>query len=528
MKKIYLLPKLKNATLSVVILFSSYTGFTQTNVYDNVIATSSNHTSLLAAINTAGLQGALQNPMATLTVFAPDNAAFDDLATALGTDIAGLLASPDLTNILLYHVLGTTADAASITNGQIVQPLNPSNSIKLTKTSTNAVYANQAMVNAADLTADNGIVHSIDAVILSDETVVDIALGSAIHSYLVAAVVQEELLPALTNPFAEFTVFAPTNSAFDDLATALGTDIAGLLASPDLTNILLYHVLGITADAASITNGQIVQPLNPSNSIKLTKTSTNAVYANQAMVNAADLTADNGIVHSLDAVVLPRQTVVDVALGSIDHTYLVAALVQEELLPALTDPFAQFTVFAPTNTAFDALATELSTDIAGLLALPNLSDILLYHVASGQLLSGDLTNGTITMLNTGSVVIDLTSGVMVNTATVTAPDLTSDNGVVHVIDKVLIENTSAVETLASDLIEIFPNPSSDYITIKGTEGNFNSVVIIDAQGRKVVDTVLNENSTTIDVQHLNNGFYTITFEGSNEIVSRRFLISSNK
>jgi len=227
-------------------------------------------------------------------------------------------------------------------------------------------------------------------------------------------------------------------------------------------------------------------------------------------------------------VVLPNETVADIAIDSPDHTTLVAAVVEARLLPALTDPFAEFTVFAPDNDAFDALATDLSTDLAGILALPNLSDILLYHVASGELLSGDLTNGSLTMLNSGSVVIDLSSGVMVNSSTVTAPNLTSDNGVVHVIDQVLIENTSDIESIAADLIEIFPNPSSDFVTVNGTEGNFNSIAIIDGQGRKVLETSLDSDSTTIDVQHLNDGFYTITFEGSNEIVSRRFLISSNK
>jgi len=360
------------------------------------------------------------------------------------------------------------------------------------------------------------------------QNVYDVISGSSNHSYLLTAINTAGLQGALQNPAATLTVFAPTNSAFDDLAAELGTDIAGVLASSNLSDILLYHVLDVTAGSASITNGQVVQPLNTDNTIKLTKTSTNAVYANQAMVNDADLTATNGVVHSLDAVILPNETVVDVALGSATHTYLVAALIHEELLPALTNPFAEFTVFAPTNSAFDDLATELGTNIAGILATPNLTDILLYHVASGELLSGDLTNGSITMLNSGSVIIDLTSGVMVNSSNVTTPNLTSDNGVVHVIDKVLIESTASVQALASDLIEIYPNPSSDYITIKGTEDNFNKISIIDAQGRKVLDAPLNTNSTTLDIQNLNNGLYTIKFEGSSSIVTRSFLISSNK
>ena len=107
----------------------------QTNVYDNVIATSPDHTSLAAALQQEGLVGALQNNASTLTVFAPDNAAFDNLAAELNTDINGLLALPNLSDILLYHVLGVTATAADVNNGDIVTPLNTSNTLKLTKTS---------------------------------------------------------------------------------------------------------------------------------------------------------------------------------------------------------------------------------------------------------------------------------------------------------------------------------------------------------------------------------------------------------
>jgi uncharacterized surface protein with fasciclin (FAS1) repeats len=82
---------------------------------------------LATAIQQQGLVGALQNPSATLTVFAPTNAAFDNLAASLNTDIAGLLALPNLTDILLYHVLGTEVPSSAVTNGALVQPLNIAN-----------------------------------------------------------------------------------------------------------------------------------------------------------------------------------------------------------------------------------------------------------------------------------------------------------------------------------------------------------------------------------------------------------------
>jgi transforming growth factor-beta-induced protein len=361
MKKGFTFTNLRKATLTLSIAFSSLLAAAQSNVYDNVIAISPNHTSLKAAIDQEMLQGALQDQNSTLTVFAPDNTAFDNLATALNTDINGLLALPNLTDILLYHVLGITVDAGAVTNGDIVDPLNTSQTIKMTKTTMGAVFANQAQVNDPDLTVDNGIVHSVDAVLLPYETVVDVAIDNS-FTYLTAAVIQEELLPALTDPLAALTVFAPDNASFDNLAAALNTDIAGLLALPNLSDILVYHVLGSTVDAAAVTNGDIVSPLSMTNTLKMTKTSMGEVFANQAKVVSADLTVDNGVVHAIDAVLLPFETVVDVAIDN-NFTYLTTAVIQEELLPALTDPLAALTVFAPTNTAFDNLAAALSTDI---------------------------------------------------------------------------------------------------------------------------------------------------------------------
>ncbi|MCZ4410799.1 fasciclin domain-containing protein, partial [Cryomorphaceae bacterium 1068] len=147
---------------------------------------------------------------------------------------------------------------------------------------------NQAVVELADVGADNGIVHAIDAVLLSSETVADVAIDNGFTS-LTAAVVTAELLPALTDPFADFTVFAPSDAAFDDLAAALGTDIDGLLADPELANILLYHVLDGSVMSSMINNGDIVTPLNDANTLKLTATSGGDIFINQAVVELADV-----------------------------------------------------------------------------------------------------------------------------------------------------------------------------------------------------------------------------------------------
>ncbi len=463
----------------------------QTNVFDDVIVPSANHSSLEAAIITANLQGALQDPTASLTVWAPDNQAFDDLATALGTDINGLLALPNLADILMYHVLGTTNNAASLSNGQIETPLNAANTIKITVTGTGDVFANQAQVNAADLPADNGVVHSIDAVILSGETVADIAIDNG-FSTLVTAVVTAELLPVLTDPFATLTVFAPDNTAFDNLATTLGVTLNDILALPNLADILTYHVLGTEVDAASVTNGGIVQPVSMTNTLKTTVTGTGDVFVNQAQVVLTDLTADNGLVHTLDAVVLPGETVADIAIDN-GFSTLVTAVATAELLPAVTDPFATLTVFAPDNTAFDNLATALGVTLNDILALPNLQDILLYHVLGAEVDAASVQNGGIvTALSaTNTIKTSVFGGnVYVNQAQVQLADLTADNGLVHTLDAVILPNETVVDAaidnafttltaavVAAELLPTLSDPFAQYTVFAPTDAAFDTYVM---------------------------------------------------
>lgn len=300
MKRKTLQFRFKKAALTMSFAFTALLATAQTNVYDDVIATSPNHTSLKAAIDQEMLQAVLQNPSSTLTVFAPDNTAFDNLATALNTDINGLLALPNLTDILRYHVLGITVDAAGVMNGDIVDPLNTTNTIKMTKTSLGEVFANQAQVNAPDLTTMNGIVHSVDAVLLPYETVIDVAIDGGFSS-LTTAIVTAELLPALINPLGSVTVFAPDNAAFDNLAAALNTDISGLLASPILTDILLYHVVSGTVLSGALVNGPVPTLLGEDVTIDITS----GVMVNSSTVTSADNTAANGVVHAIDIVLLP-------------------------------------------------------------------------------------------------------------------------------------------------------------------------------------------------------------------------------
>ena len=136
-----------------------------------------------------------------------------------------------------------------------------------------------------------------------------------------------------------------------------------------------------------------------------------------------------------------QQDIVDIAAGNEDFSILVAALQKAELVEALQGE-GPFTVFAPTNAAFEALLTALNITAEDLLNQPALADVLLYHVVSGKVMSTDLQSGMEPATLLGQTIrVDLTDGVKINTSTVVAADIEGSNGVIHVIDSVLVPET---------------------------------------------------------------------------------------
>ena len=304
------------------------------------------------------------------TVFAPT----DDAFAALGQDVIdALLADPtgELAEILLYHVVAGEAMSGDLSDGQVITTLN-GDSITVSISEGN-VYIDDVMVTAADIEADNGVVHVIDAVLIPTSTVVDIIVGSDVHTTLEAAVIAAELDGALSGD-GPFTVFAPTDDAF----AALGQDaIDALLADPtgDLAEILKYHVIDSKVKEGDLTDGQIATMLEGTDAfISLFD---EKAYINQAMITVTDLEATNGVVHVIDAVMTQPESIVDIVVNSPRHETLEAAVIAAELDDDLSGE-GPFTLFAPTDEAFEALGSTVDD----LLVEPTgyLAEILKYHV----------------------------------------------------------------------------------------------------------------------------------------------------
>ncbi len=448
----------------------------------DIIVNSENHTTLEAAVVAAGLVETLQGD-GPFTVFTPTDAAFAALPE--GT-VASLLEDPTgaLTDILLYHVVSGKAMSTDLSDGQMIETvLGKDITVKITA---EGVYINNAMVTVANLEAENGVVHVIDAVLLPPTmpaTVVDIIVNSENHTTLEAAVVAAGLVETLQGD-GPFTVFAPTDAAF--AALPAGT-VESLLEDPTgaLTDILLYHVVSGKAMSTDLSDGQMIETvLGKDLTVKITA---DGVYINNAMVTVADLEAENGVVHVIDAVLLPPTmpaTVVDIIVNSENHTTLEAAVVAAGLVETLQGD-GPFTVFAPTDAAFAALPAGT---VESLLEDPSgaLTDILLYHVVSGKAMSADLSDGQMieTVLGKDVTVKITADGVYINNAMVTVADLEAENGVVHVIDAVLIPTTTNISVLKEISFEVYPNPASNYIRINSNVEN-GSLSIRDIAGRVV-------------------------------------------
>jgi transforming growth factor-beta-induced protein len=287
------------------------------------------------------------------------------------------------------------------------------------------------------------------------DDIVTIASGNPDFSTLVAAVQAAGLVETLQGE-GPFTVFAPTNDAFAALPEGL-VDALLLPENKDaLTQVLTYHVVSGAVMAADVTAGDV--PTVQGENLAVTVDG-GTVMVNDATVTATDIVASNGVIHVIDSVLVPPSLdvstllpaestdttemaeemgdIVAVASGNPDFSTLVAAVDAAGLVETLQGE-GPFTVFAPTNDAFAALPEGL----VDALLLPENKDVLVqiltYHVVAGKVLAADVTAGDVPTVEGSNITITTDDGVKVNDANVVATDVEASNGVIHVLDAVIV------------------------------------------------------------------------------------------
>ena len=416
------------------------------------------HDSLVAGVIQAGLLPTLQTD-GPFTVFAPTDQAFADAGIVLA-DLDTPEGQSALSDILLYHVIEGEVPASAVTD---CLSANTVNGNPLSFTVGDSVMVNGATVTATDVATSNGIIHVIDKVLTPTATPNNIprtAQCTGVHDSLVSAVIQAELLETLQGE-GPFTLFAPTDQAFIDA----GIDLAAL-DTPEgktaLTDILLYHVVPAAVPASAVTECMTATAVNGQ---PLSFTVGDSVMVNGATVTAADVNTSNGIIHVIDKVLTPTATPNNIprtAQCTGIHDSLVAAVIQAELLETLQGD-GPFTLFAPTDQAF----ADAGIDLAALNTpegKATLADILLYHVHAGSVQASDITEGMmLQMANGDNTTLSLTTGI--NGANITLADVATSNGIIHVIDKVLMPPTDTVDDSSDSTSGTSDDDDGGWLTI---------------------------------------------------------------
>ena len=283
--------------------------------------------------------------------------------------------------------------------------------------------------------------------------IVDIAQSSEDFTSLVAALQKANLVTTLQTQ-GPFTVLAPTNAAFSTFLLNNGFGSLDEVPVDVLTNILLNHVVGGRLASTDLTTGYASTLATSSASdasLSIFIYTSNGVRFNGvSSVTTADISADNGIVHVVDAVIgLP--TIATFATSNNALSILVDALVYADsgsptvpYISTVSDATAgPFTVFTPTNDAFADLLTELNANALTDLPPSAINDVLLYHIVGANVLSGQLTSGPVETLG-GNITADTSDFTLtdpnnrVSNIITSLVDIQAENGVVHVIDKVIL------------------------------------------------------------------------------------------
>ena len=441
MRRIFFFPTV------VAVLSLLRQGKAQTTIAD-VASENEELSTLVEWVGAAGLLGSI-NGTSDVTVFAPTNDGFEDV---IERDLLRNLETPEwnahLTDLLQSHMVEEVIPSSDLdapknitmVSGQVValeiEPFITLDSVRLIE---------------VDLEADNGVVHVLDGIISPawlEQTLPEAAAGVDSVSTLVTLLEQAELDEDLSAR-GPFTVFAPSDKAFDDLGDAVTECIT---MDPEILSATLsYHVLEGMIPASGVTTGSVETFEGSDLSIDATTLKLN----DEAGIISTDAAlANNGIVHVIDKVLVPPsfRDPLDTCVASkltlperaaqLDDFSTLVDLLDRAGLDTTLDGEGPFTVFAPTNDAFAALAPDVEACVIGDKDI--LMDVLLYHVLPGSVFAGDLVTGNATTVESSMLDIDAEALTINNTTSITAIDeVEASNGILHAIDAVLVPPTVA-------------------------------------------------------------------------------------
>ncbi|WP_322969474.1 fasciclin domain-containing protein [Faecalibacter sp. LW9] len=309
----------------------------------------------------------------------------------------------------------------------------------MTKVGLGLVMAGTVMVSCSD-DDDNQMEVS------SNQTIASIVTSTPAFSTLSQAVTKAGL-GATLNGNGEFTVFAPNNAAFE--ASGITNATLASLTAEQTKDILLYHTLASKVASSAVPAGPNAKVTTAQGDAVYVTKDTRGVFVNGWKVNQADIMASNGVIHAIERVLIPASgNVVETAQGNENLSYLVAAVVRASQgntnVANVLASTEGLTVFAPTNQAFINAGFPTISSIQA--ADPEvLTSILTYHVVGARAFSSDLSNNqTLGTVQGGNLVVNIGNQVTIkgranaSASVVLAPNTLATNGVIHVIDQVLL------------------------------------------------------------------------------------------
>jgi transforming growth factor-beta-induced protein len=416
------------------------------NIVD--IALDNGFNSLAAALTKAGLVDDLQADT-ELTVFAPTDQAFQNLLNVIGQESIDDVPASVLREVLLYHVVTGKVLSSDISDGAVTT-LQGSD---ITLNTQSGITVNGvSVINPFDVEATNGVVHTINEVLVPESigkfvnTILEPAYFNESFSTLVEAIVKADVTETLLNT-PNLTVFAPDNAAF----TASGINLDDV-DSKTLATVLTYHVVGQKVMSAAIPREATT--VN-GNAIFFSLTENGNFINGNTEIKAVDIESGTGVIHVIDNVILPPMgNIVETAVNlsaSGEFTSLIAALTRtanegtagQNLIEVLSGT-GPFTVFAPTNEAFQAvLDSNNSWNTLNDIPLSTLITVLTYHVVPGRAYDKDLmelvdNNSELPTASGQNITLDLTNMSINQTSKIVGVNVNTTNGVIHVIDNVLL------------------------------------------------------------------------------------------
>lgn len=399
---------------------------------------------LKSAILRAGLDSALRT-VGPITLFAPTNAGVTKTLQELGVSSINQVPVDFLQAVLLYHLIPGRNLSTLLATGP-KQTFLQGFTVDIRVAGGSITLNNEFRVTSANVDARNGVLHSIDGMMIPPtNTLLDVAQENG-YTIFVSAVVAAGLESQLVQG-GPFTLMVPSNAAFNAYLAANNMTMNQFLTAPNLQEILGYHVIPGLLQSSAFQRGQRNTILN--NPVYFSQALTGNFFLNGvARIARTNLTSDNGIIHELEQVLTrPRQNIAEYVLErslapNPEFSILVKALIHADLLEAIAGRFEDnLTLFAPTDQAFEGLLSEMNLTAVEQVPQAMLRNILLYHLAGQRFFIPDLREGASipTLVANASVTVNLADNRINNALMVPSKrNILTQNGVIHAIDKVLI------------------------------------------------------------------------------------------